>query len=64
MKLLKRVKDLTLILSVFLCFYAELVLAEALLLGKELPHMMLITGIVMAWLTLMYYANILTRERK
>ena len=62
MKVLKKVKNFTLILSVFLCFYAEIVLAEAMLLGKDVPHIMLITGIVMAWLTLMYYANILTRE--
>lgn len=60
MKVLKKVKKFTLILSVFMCFYAEIVLAEAMLMGKDVPYIIPVTGIVLAWLSLMYYANVVS----
>ena len=57
MKLIKRARKILLILSVLLCFYAQLILVDSMLCGKMLPYRIPVMGLVFGWLSLMWYAN-------
>ena len=58
MKFLRKLKKFTLILSVLLCFYVQLILVDAILIGTLPPYHLVAMLVVFTWLSLMWYANI------
>ncbi len=61
MKLIRKLKKILLIFSVFLCGYVQLIMVDRLLNGELPKHHLLIMAVVFAWLSLLYYANFVDR---